>query len=163
MERKPGRTGLVVGLAGLSLVLLLLTLDRSSSSLLPRPDPPAAPAPRMDCRKQTNIVFVKTHKCASSTLQNIFLRFGEAHRLRFLLPATGHQLPGRFTYSAVPPRSDYNILAVHTRWSGPEALRAIPNAVTVTMLRDPVTQFESAWQYYRLTWVTVRRQPAPFY
>ena len=35
---------------------------------------------------------------------------------------------------------------MHTRWSGPEAARAIPNAVTVTMLRDPVTQFESAWQ-----------------
>ena len=38
------------------------------------------------CQPITKAVFLKTHKTASSTLQNIFLRFGEKHGLNFALP-----------------------------------------------------------------------------
>ena len=35
----------------------------------------------------TKIVFLKTHKTASSTLQNILMRFGEKMDLKFALPS----------------------------------------------------------------------------
>ena len=35
----------------------------------------------------TKIVFLKTHKTASSTLQNILMRFGEKMGLKFALPS----------------------------------------------------------------------------
>ena len=42
--------------------------------------------PSAECQEQTKIVYLKTHKCASSSLQNIFLRFGEKRNLSFVLP-----------------------------------------------------------------------------
>ena len=39
-----------------------------------------------ECQEKTKIFFLKTHKCASSSLQNIFLRFGEKRNLSFVLP-----------------------------------------------------------------------------
>ena len=39
-----------------------------------------------ECLEETKIVYLKTHKCASSSLQNIFLRFGEKRNLNFVLP-----------------------------------------------------------------------------
>ena len=44
---------------------------------------------RADCHQQENIVFLKTHKTASSTIQNIFFRYGLKNRLRFALPEKG--------------------------------------------------------------------------
>ena len=63
------------------------------------------------CDKIQNIAFLKTHKvgwirniiylllrfplkCASSSLQNIFLRFGEKNHLNFAIPRGGAQLYG---------------------------------------------------------------------
>ena len=42
--------------------------------------------PSEKCQEKTKIVYLKTHKCASSSLQNIFLRFGEKRNLSFVLP-----------------------------------------------------------------------------
>ena len=44
------------------------------------------PSESRHCREKTKIVYLKTHKCASSSLQNIFLRFGEKRNLNFVLP-----------------------------------------------------------------------------
>ena len=44
---------------------------------------------RADCNQQENIVFLKTHKTASSTIQNIFFRYGLKNSLRFALPEKG--------------------------------------------------------------------------
>ena len=44
---------------------------------------------RADCDPQENIVFLKTHKTASSTIQNIFFRYGLKNSLRFALPEKG--------------------------------------------------------------------------
>ena len=38
----------------------------------------------------TKITFLKTHKTASSTLQNVLLRFGEKRNLTFALPKNGN-------------------------------------------------------------------------
>ncbi|CBY07501.1 unnamed protein product [Oikopleura dioica] len=39
-----------------------------------------------ECEAVKSVVFVKTHKTASSTLQNIFLRYGLKHDLKIALP-----------------------------------------------------------------------------
>ena len=44
---------------------------------------------RTDCSPQENVVFLKTHKTASSTIQNIFFRYGLRNNLRFALPEKG--------------------------------------------------------------------------
>ena len=41
------------------------------------------------CRPVKNIIFAKTHKTGSTTVQNIIYRFGEEHHLMFVLPKSG--------------------------------------------------------------------------
>ena len=38
------------------------------------------------CLPRRKVVFLKTHKTASSTLQNVFFRFGDKYGLNFALP-----------------------------------------------------------------------------
>ncbi|XP_066938910.1 uncharacterized protein [Macrobrachium rosenbergii] len=58
------------------------------------------------CSSHDHIMFLKTHKCASSTVQNIFLRYGFKHNLTFALPEIGNYLgnPRLFTANLVPRR-----------------------------------------------------------
>ena len=44
------------------------------------------------CSKVKKIAFLKTHKCASSTVQNILMRFGVNNDLNFVLPSRGNYL-----------------------------------------------------------------------
>ena len=53
-----------------------------------RPKRPKRPTrPTRDCRAQSQIIFAKTHKTGSSSLQNILFRYSEAHGLLLVLPA----------------------------------------------------------------------------
>ena len=45
-----------------------------------------------ECAKKTKIAFLKTHKCASSSVQNMLMRFGLEHELNFVLPSAGNYL-----------------------------------------------------------------------
>ena len=44
------------------------------------------------CSKKTKIAFLKTHKCASSSVQNMLMRFGLENELNFVLPSVGNYL-----------------------------------------------------------------------
>ena len=48
--------------------------------------------PWTTCRPHRKIAFAKTHKTASSTVQNILLRYGLANGVEFLLPAAHNYL-----------------------------------------------------------------------
>ena len=70
--------------------------------------------------------FLKTHKTASSTVQNILLRYGDYHDLKFAVPMGGlHRFayPNRASSTAhivpknIQKSSDYNIVAHHMRFS----------------------------------------------
>ncbi|XP_035232699.1 galactosylceramide sulfotransferase-like [Stegodyphus dumicola] len=107
------------------------------------------------CYPKTNIVFLKTHKCAGSSIQNILMRYGDSHNLTFVLPRKGNYLghPAPFSrVMVVPPRLPiYNILAHHTRLDYREIKSIMPhNTVFITIIRDPVQIFESSFAYYRL-------------
>ena len=41
------------------------------------------------CRERRKIIFAKTHKTGSTTLQNILFRFGQENSLLFVLPKSG--------------------------------------------------------------------------
>jgi len=165
----------MLGSAGLVLMILLLSdsqhTNRRYRSLLPplvtipqHPrEPPLDEVPPLpeddragDCQPRDSIFFLKTHKCASSTIQNIIMRYGERHAFNFVLPAQGNYIgsPEPFSSHWIPewlwPRSErFHMFAHHTRLNVNETLKVMePTAAWVTILRDPVAQFESAYDYY---------------
>ncbi|KAG5844117.1 hypothetical protein ANANG_G00158090 [Anguilla anguilla] len=115
--------------------------------LLSHPSPTLKP-------KHTSIAFLKTHKTASSTVQNLLFRFAERHNLTVALPyqTCDHQFcyprpfSARFVHPhTVPPR----IITSHMRLNVSELRRLMPNdTVYVTILREPASMFESLFSYY---------------
>lgn len=108
-------------------------------------------------KKKENIFFLKAHKCGSSTVQNIILRYGRMNNLLFALPIVGNYLghPKLFMSSMINKTlrssdNKYNIFAHHSRYN-PDEVRQVmkPNAAFVTILRDPATLFESLYYYYK--------------
>lgn len=86
------------------------------------------------CKPKTDIVFLKVHKSASSTVMNVLFRFGETHNLTFAFPLGGgyqlyypHHFLARFVQGFSPrsPRR-FNILCHHMRFLQPE-VRANPS------------------------------------
>ena len=79
------------------------------------------PAKSSTCTAVENIIFIKTHKTASSTVQNILFRYGSTHDLTFALPANNGN---RFSYPAFFKASmvkqldkPFNIITNHLRAS----------------------------------------------
>ncbi|XP_071941583.1 galactosylceramide sulfotransferase-like [Antedon mediterranea] len=110
------------------------------------------------CKPHKNIVFYKTHKCGSSTVQNIFLRFGDKHKLAFALP-----VQNKFGYDHVfslffpfQPNmverlatNEYNILAHHCVYNKPGFEAIMPSdSLYVTIIREPVSVFKSHFAYF---------------
>ena len=108
------------------------------------------------------IGFLKTHKCASTTIQNILLRFGRANNLNFVLPAKHHF----FGYQRSPfKRSmirgtlwekaglEYDMFLLHSVWNHREISNTLSDHGDVfyfSIIRDPVELFRSWWDYISL-------------
>lgn len=99
---------------------------------------------------------MKTHKTGSSTITNILNRYGEAHNLNFVLPRAGTNRldwPWFFQNTSYYPLngSEPNILCNHARFNENTMLELMPNdTVYVTILRNPISQFESSFSYMTL-------------
>ncbi|MBN3304663.1 G3ST3 sulfotransferase, partial [Amia calva] len=110
-----------------------------------------APAPQA---KHTSIAFLKTHKTASSTVQNLLFRFAERHNLTVALPmqSCDHQFcyPRPFSARFVHPHTmPPSIVTSHLRFNRSELRRLMPNdTLYVTILREPAAMFESLFSYY---------------
>ncbi|XP_028317940.1 galactosylceramide sulfotransferase [Gouania willdenowi] len=114
------------------------------------------------CSPKMNIMFMKTHKTASSTILNILFRFGEKHKLKFALPDGRNDFfyPSPFLCSQVKdyqPGQCFNVVCNHMRFDHHEVSKLLPpDSVYFTILRNPVDLFESSFHYYRraipLTW-----------
>ncbi|XP_009707888.1 PREDICTED: galactosylceramide sulfotransferase isoform X1 [Cariama cristata] len=114
------------------------------------------------CMPKLNIMFMKTHKTASSTILNILFRFGEKHRLKFAFPNGRNDFyyPSFFERSQVQhyrPGACFNIICNHMRFHYEEVRELLPaDATFVTVLRDPAYLFESSFHYFGrvipLTW-----------
>ena len=106
---------------------------------------------RSKCKPKQNIVFIKTHKTGSSTVTSILHRYGDKHNLVFALPPQG-QNGLNWPWSMrvdVPEGVQPNIVCHHGRYDRQMLERIMPrDTVYITILRDPVKQFESAFSYY---------------
>lgn len=113
--------------------------------------------PSTDCTPAVNIMFMKTHKTASSTILNILFRFGERHKLKFAFPDGRNDFfyPSPFLSSHVKdyrPGECFNVLCNHMRFNDQEVTKALPpDATYITILRNPVDLFESSFHYYHRT------------
>lgn len=106
-----------------------------------------------------HIGFLKVHKAASSTVQNILYRFGLKRNLSFVLPTEGHYISKfKYQYRQVmqPLPSDsgkYDILCNHVRFN----LRRFEQYLHedshyIAIVREPLDLFLSAVYYYRFVW-----------
>nr|XP_055063331.1 galactosylceramide sulfotransferase [Misgurnus anguillicaudatus] len=109
----------------------------------------------VQCKPKVNLMFMKTHKTASSTLLNIIFRFGEKNQLKFALPdgRNDFSYPSSFFRSKVKsyqPGQCYNIVCNHMRFNALEVEKLLPaDAFYFTILRDPAKLFESSFHYYK--------------
>lgn len=107
-------------------------------------------------QEHTNLFFLKMHKCGSSTIQNILMRFGYSRNLDFVLPYTHNYIgnPAVFSSNMIQedlrtPNNKYNIFAHHTRFSEAGVRKVMHNGTTfVTVLRNPADVYESLFTYY---------------
>ncbi|XP_075538624.1 galactosylceramide sulfotransferase-like [Dermacentor variabilis] len=108
---------------------------------------------RCPTEKQRSVCFLKTHKCASSSVQNMLMRYGESHGLRFVLPKSANYLghPHLFNRSMAVGRPPFDMLVHHARFHETE-MRAVlgQRPLFVTIVREPAALFESLYSYYDL-------------
>jgi hypothetical protein len=106
------------------------------------------------------VVLIKTHKTGSSTLANIIYRFGEARNLSFLFPQDDLRLgwpgafPGKFVDAGeagkdANDRKTFDVVAFHAVLNHRTMLRFVPSAKFISIVRDPVSQFTSAWYFFK--------------
>ncbi|XP_068277278.1 galactose-3-O-sulfotransferase 2 [Nyctibius grandis] len=113
--------------------------------------------PSTPCHAKTNVMFLKTHKTASSTILNIMFRFAERYNLTVALPAD--QLvhlgyPKTFLAHFVEEfqsiGQNYNILCNHLRFNPSEVQKVMAaNTFYFSILRNPIPLLESSYVYYK--------------
>ena len=130
------------------------------------------------CSPVTKIAFMKTHKCASSTIENILFRYQRtcfsmeflvkcfvsknrhAYRndLNVAVPRVGNYLSmmGLFNGKAVARtpwgKLDMHLFALHNRWNYLEVKRLMgADTTTFSIVRNPVDLFESLYAYMRMS------------
>ena len=109
----------------------------------------------MKCKPVENIIFLKTHKTGSSTIINIIQRYAQTNKLKVALPNIEHYLgwPNTFREKYIFEHSHgdkYNILCNHARFHKERMMNIMESkkARIVTIIRDPLYQFESAAVYF---------------
>ncbi|PFX24941.1 Galactosylceramide sulfotransferase [Stylophora pistillata] len=120
------------------------------------------------CKPESNILFLKTHKTGSSTITNMLNRYGDKNDLIITLPVKSFlfQWPSLFRLSFVesthgkPP----NILCNHARYNKVPMNWLFPkeNSRYITILRDPVMQFESIFNFFHMWYRFYGLQQASF-
>ncbi|XP_072020039.1 galactose-3-O-sulfotransferase 3-like [Amphiura filiformis] len=124
---------------------------------LPRPLISEYTEPPKRCHPKEHIVSIKTHKTAGSTLASIFQRYGMPRNFTFVAPMdsgmTGFGMIKRtkvYQYSKVIKHfGGFDMSVCHGRYNRTELDKLIPNATYVTAIRNPVTHFVSAFNYYK--------------
>ena len=103
-----------------------------------------------DLAEVRHIGFLKVHKAGSSTMQNIFFRFGLKRNLTFLIPAKGNYFISNDSIMPVKPGNHYDILAVHSVYSKASFDQMLPlDKINIAIIREPLDLMISAAYYYR--------------
>ncbi|KPP58139.1 hypothetical protein Z043_124057 [Scleropages formosus] len=145
-----------------------VTLKRPTEHPLQRLNPgsglnkptPLRPANREvpSCKPKNHIMFLKTHKTASSTILNILYRYGDSRNLTFALPVNRHSqlfYPVMFAAHFVEGFQsktvrEYDIMCNHMRFVPREVKKVMPaDTFYFSILRNPVSMMESIFAYYK--------------
>jgi len=103
------------------------------------------------CVPRKNLVYLKTHKTASSAVQNVLMRKAWKEKWIVLRPRNDHDFgyPGYFT----APRtmnSKANILCHHTRFHHQRIKQLMPDdSLWVSSVREPLSLYRSSIKYFR--------------
>ncbi|XP_054709248.1 galactose-3-O-sulfotransferase 4-like [Uloborus diversus] len=111
------------------------------------------------CSPRDNVVFLKMHKCASTSVQNILMRYAHQRNLTVVVPV----LPKNHAFSLLLPfqaevvhgapwqNLGYNIICHHMVFNKAAIEKIMPkDSVYITILREPVSMFESLYEYGEL-------------
>lgn len=121
----------------------------------------------------THVAFLKVHKTASSTAQNVFLRFGDARNLTFVLAHTkgesgwlnviSYNNSITSTNIVPPPRgSHFDILCNHVIYDRESFERVLPkDTVYIGIVREPLSRFQSAMKYFSPHFILKLPGPQP--
>ncbi|XP_078605537.1 galactose-3-O-sulfotransferase 3-like [Branchiostoma floridae x Branchiostoma japonicum] len=109
------------------------------------------------CQPQTNVAFMKVHKCGSTTVQKVFLRYGHKHLLTVALPRERDR-PSIGTAGVITerdylflPRGYPNIFAHHAIYNRTGFHNLMPkNTKYVAILREPLARLRSSFKYFRM-------------
>ena len=146
-------SGLVNG-AGYGMVGSNNTEHKTSGTGLKNGRPSSHVSSNGKCAKHKDrLVFIKTHKTASTTIATLFERYGYENNLTFALPWVSHifdesRLFNRDMVMTFADMATFNMLTNHARFNRKEMDVVVPHAKYVTIMRDPVSQFESAFGYF---------------
>ncbi|XP_033117393.1 galactosylceramide sulfotransferase-like [Anneissia japonica] len=118
------------------------------------------------CTPKKSIVFLKTHKTGGTTLARILEQYAFDNKLNVVIKAeqgsyfhfTNTNLNFNSKKKFLPPigvkqgdynNYKYNVFALHARYDRPvyDSFMEI-DSIYVTLLRDPITQFESTFDYF---------------
>lgn len=109
----------------------------------------------MNVAERKRVFFLKTHKCGSSTIQNILMRFGQQENLDFLLPTVNNYIgnPDHFNTSMVINKysttdGKFDMFVHHTRYSTEVKSVMRSNTFYITILREPTSLFQSMYSFY---------------
>jgi len=109
------------------------------------------------CQTLTRFVYIKMIKCASTTLTDIFKRFGMQRRLSFMLPPKGriyvgwpYQIDDSF-FRPSKSTSGFDILCDHAVYNRQTLSQLMsPGTVYITSMREPFSQVKSMVNYYNV-------------
>ena len=105
--------------------------------------------------RRDHITFIKTHKCASSTIQNILMRYGYKNKLTFVLPKNkGNHLGWSQPFDPSKHMRKTNgkpdVLCYHSVFS-PKMVSTMPDdSFYLTAVREPLSQVRSSYIYYSM-------------
>ncbi|XP_045178708.2 galactose-3-O-sulfotransferase 4-like [Mercenaria mercenaria] len=123
----------------------------------------------------SHIEFLKVHKAASTTVQNVIMRFGLKRNLSFVIPTPRHYISVEKTYFSdlwppLPNRkythknrvqnnkasrenNKFDILCNHMVFNSKKVSRLLhDDSVYIAIVREPFDQFLSAAFYYKFKW-----------
>ena len=107
------------------------------------------------CEPIKGIVFLKTHKTGSSTMTNIIMRHADKYNRTIGLPLQDKWelggYPSKIDKRLIQPKLDqYEVLSHHFRLDLPNMPNIVkPGTKAITIIREPVSNVESAFGFYR--------------
>ena len=141
----------------------IVALVYMECDVLPHGPAQFVPSDEGDSPEIQQVVFAKVHKAASSTVQNILLRFAMVRNLSVLLPKNRSPIInqtgfGIYRHLIVPHpegKDKFDILCNHVVYNEKEIEKYFANnASRVAILRDPMKQSISALVYYYTNYPT---------